>query len=836
VTGGWDAFTLPEQPVASGVRRPRALFASPATVIGLRAGSVTVAGSARTLSVWLYGDPPAGLVDPSLWSLEGSPRSEVTAGGTVVAAGADPDGNPVPAHVDLPVTATAGALPGRAPYRLHVVPAGLAAIGLEVDPLRAFLPVRLRPECGDAPDCIQVPAPPPPLTAPDYDTLARDYAGLRAMLLERLGALDPGADTSPADVTVTLIELMAHLGDLLSYRQDRVATEAWLGTARRRASVTRHARLVDFPVVPAVSAATVLQVLVARPALLLPDDAAFVVQLGDTATDAAADPDTEPDAANFTIETEAAVTVRASHAEVALYDWTEGDATLTAGATSAVLVRPPAADGVSLADWLPVGSLLGFEVVDPGPPGDQQEWAARVANWPPGTTTAQPVRDPLASHPAQVVRVTHAAEIADPLSPSLPLIRVFWDDPDALTRDVPASVAAGGGSPRVGVARLGLFRAHHGLCVDGPDSIEPFDALTSETPDPSLTEVRDYWLTRGRPAGLSCAPGGRPWQLQTTVRLPSGVTVEAGRVTSLLRAPAGGFSVVVDHDDDDPPRLRFATGAVGLVPPAGSVVTARYQVGTGAAGLIPSNSLTRLVRTSGSATQPCTWLDAAPGVTARNITPGAGGTPGTPLDTVRRDAPQAYAAESRRAVLVSDLPSFALVVPGVARAAARRDWSGSWPVGVVSVESRTDRDDPTLDAAVEQVMDAVRMAGTEVVVVPATPIGLLLALTVCLTPGTDASVARLAILAALRPGSPRAVFAPASHPLGTSVYVSTVVAAVAAVRGVDAVRVTEARRLSEPAGTLHQVLPMGPAEIALCDDDAGAPDRGRIDLTLEGGR
>jgi hypothetical protein len=374
------------------------------------------------------------------------------------------------------------------------------------------------------------------------------------------------------------------------------------------------------------------------------------------------------------------------------------------------------------------------------------------------------------------------------------------------------------------------------LCVDGPDAVAPFDPLTSGRPDPTTTAVGDYWLTRAQPAGLSCEPGGRPWQLATTVMLPSGVAVEAPRVTSLLRAPAGGFSVVVDIDDDDPPRLRFTTGAVGQLPPAQSTVTVRYQVGSGPAGLIAANSLSRLVRTTGSPTQACTWLDAGPNISARNVTPGTGGQAAMPLDVVRRDAPQAYAAEPRRAVLVSDLPPFALEVTGVARATARRDWSGSWPVGVVSVESVTDLDDPALDDAVAQVVDAVRMAGTEVVAVPATPIGLFIALTVCLTPATDTAAARLAVLAVLRPGFPRAVFAPAAHPLGTSVYLSAVVAAVAALPGVDAVRISEARRLSEPVGTRHEVLTMGPAEIAVCDDDPAAPDRGRIELTLEGGR
>ncbi|MEO6998295.1 MAG: hypothetical protein ABI112_09455, partial [Terracoccus sp.] len=797
-TMAYDAWTLPEEPDASAVLRTKALFAG-GSVIGLRAAGCTAIGVVRNVSVWLYADPQAGLVAPALWTLQGSPQVTVVGAGTIVPAGVDIDGNLVPSHLDLPVQAAGGALPGQAPYRLGVDPGGLAGLGLDLDPLRRYLPVRLRPECGDVPDCITVPPAPSLLTAPDYDTLARDYTGLRAMLVERLGALQPAYDPSLADHTITLVELMAHLGDLLAYRQDRVATEAWLGTARRRASVTRHARLVDFAVPPAASASTVVQVQVLHPDLTATDES-FVVQPGDLATDAAVDPDTEAGAACFTTEAANAQTVSASHGEVALHDWGEVDAVLPVGATSAVLVRPPASDPTPLATWLAPGALLGFEVVDPGPAGGQASWATRNQYWPPDDGSGGQTRVSLASHPAQVVTLTHVVAMTDPLAPALPLVRVFWAAGDALTAPVPVSVATDAGSPRVGVARLGLVTAHHGLPVDGPGALTPLDPLTGDTPDPAVTEVGDYRLTRAATAGLSCAPGGRPWQVRTRIALPSGVPVEATRVTSLLRAPSDGFVVVVDLDDDDPPQLRFRTGALGLVPPADSNVTVRYEIGSGPAGAIAANTLTRLLRTTTPLGQQLLWFDAGSGVTARNLTPGVGGEEAMALDVVRRDAPQAYAAVARRAVLVSDLPPFAVAVPGVERAAAHGDWSGSWPVGVVAVETTTDRDDPDVDAAVGQVMEAVRMAGTEIVTVPATPVGLLIALTACLTPTSDSATARLRILAALRPGQPGAVFSAAAHALGSAVYTSAVVAAVAAVPGVDAVRVTEARRLSDPPG------------------------------------
>ena len=84
-----------------------------------------------------------------------------------------------------------------------------------------------------------------PSRAIDY--LAKDYASFRRLMLDRLSVLVPDwRERNPADSWSTLVELLAYAGDHLSYFQDAVATEAYLGTARRRISVRRHARLVDY--------------------------------------------------------------------------------------------------------------------------------------------------------------------------------------------------------------------------------------------------------------------------------------------------------------------------------------------------------------------------------------------------------------------------------------------------------------------------------------------------------------------------------------------------------------------------------------------------------------
>jgi hypothetical protein len=841
-----DQYTLPEQPIATPVERPKELFAGVNGVIGLRAASARQSNGNRLLDVWLYGDPSAGLVNAT-WTLlpaPGAPVPSVT-DVAIVAASTSADGTLVPSHLTLTLKLDS-VPPGRGVYQLRLDPASLPT-GLAIDPLRAFLPVRLRPECGDAGDCVDAAAPPAPLTPPDYDTLARDYTALRATLMERLQSTDPTADTSIADLTVTLVELFAHLGDLLHYRLDRIATECWLSTARRRANVVRHARAVDFAVQPAISAATTIQIVVAPVA---GSDPQATVQPGDTATDATT---IDPAAICFTIDAAGPQIVRGSHAEVALYDWAEDDAQLAAGATSAVLARPTAAAiGTAAADvpaeeWLPAGSLLAFEVVGVDDIERQRAWVAGTL---PTPADVMP-RPPLAGRPAQVVTVTSTAPFTDPLRPHVDLLRVFWDPAEALAVPVPCSVDQSAGA-EVGVARLGLLPAHHGLLVDGPATLAPIDPLTNLTADPQATQVSDYLLVSAGPEatpGLAHAPGGRPWQLEVIVTLPNGTQVLAVRVTSMLRAPAAGFSVVIDADDEVPARLRFRTGALGLVPPSGSTVSARYQVGAGPAGNVAANVTSRLVRCTSAPGVACDWEDVTDDqprvVTARNVTPGTGGAAAMSLDDVRRDAPQAYAAVPRRAVLISDLPPFAAAVPTVLRATARRSWSGSWPVGVVAYESvpgvagqSADSVAAQLQAQVQSALDAVRMAGTEVVSVAATPVGILIALTVCLYPGADPAVARAAILASLRPGTPDApgLFAPGAFRMGTDVYLSTVIAAVAALPQVDAVALTEARRLSDPRGTLETVLVMGPAEVAVCDDDPNEPDRGRIQLTVEGGR
>src|SRR5437773_1217071 len=116
------------------------------------------------------------------------------------------------------------------------------------DPVLSEVNFSFKVECPSdfdcKPECV---CPPASRVEPDINYLAKDYGSFRRLMLDRIALLSPQwTERNAADLGVALVEAMAFIGDYLSYQQDATATEAYLGTARRRISVRRHARLVDY--------------------------------------------------------------------------------------------------------------------------------------------------------------------------------------------------------------------------------------------------------------------------------------------------------------------------------------------------------------------------------------------------------------------------------------------------------------------------------------------------------------------------------------------------------------------------------------------------------------
>ena len=332
------------------------------------------------------------------------------------------------------------------------------------DPLLTAVELSFKVECPSGFDCAPgcgCPRERGEALAIDY--LAKDFGSFRSLMLDRLSLLAPDwRERSAADVGVALVELLAYVADELSYRQDAVATEAYLATARRRTSLRRHARLVDYVVHEGANARAWVRFRVAGELALprrtpiltgAPDVPAVVTPGGPEHRAALA-------AGSETFETVEDAVLYASHERFDFWAWGDAGCCLPRGATSATLVGDH--------PELKAGDVLVLaEVAGPR--------TGRAADADPAKRAA--------------VRLTHVVPSADPsgglfadppTGASVAVTEIAWDEADALPFPLCISVEEQPGLV-VSEAWGNIVLADHGRTVAG----EPL----GEVPPPLLAAV-----------------------------------------------------------------------------------------------------------------------------------------------------------------------------------------------------------------------------------------------------------------------------------------------------------------------------------------------------------
>jgi predicted phage baseplate assembly protein len=289
---------------------------------------------------------------------------------------------------------------------------------------------------------FDIDAPRPPIRqalagAPSaYDPVTyiyRDYQGLRQLMLDRLSVTMPDwTEQHEPDIWITLVELLAYIGDDLSYYEDAVATEAYLQTARNRISIRRHARLVGYRLHEGCNARAWVCVHVTSRVRLRLDDVRFAAAgYSSSQGSAVLNASTLPPDLLASLQQYSPVSVQPgadglqpvvkllpAHNAIGLYSWGENDSYLATGATSAVLIdgAPPDSEGQAPQRTLDlhVGDVLILEeTYDP-------------------LTRGKGPADPSLR---QAVRLTGLRRLVDPLYEQ-PLLEVQWAAEDALTFDL----------------------------------------------------------------------------------------------------------------------------------------------------------------------------------------------------------------------------------------------------------------------------------------------------------------------------------------------------------------------------------------------------------------
>lgn len=732
--------------------------------------------------------------------------------------------------------------------------------------------------------------PPPPV----IDYLAKDYASFRQLMLDRLSETIPKwKQRNPSDIGVMLVELLAYTGDYLSYYQDAVATEAYLGTARKRVSVRRHARMLDYlihdgcnarawvvidfnpPVDPQTNQSN--QITEEGVKLLGPsiekNRSGVKLLTRSTLPDGVLAIEKFQDAVNAgaqVFETLHDVTLYSCLNTIYFYTWGDEQCCLPKGSTQATLEDSGCSDppelknpDCSLQKLLKRGSVLVFEEVR-------------------GTTSGLAI-DADRTH-RHVVRLTKVIPTTDPLTQQ-PILKIKWDIEDALPFDLQISNVDVRGNPitNISVARGNVVLADAGCTIPKPqpgtsrqdvewanktpENLWDDSGWHRTKPRPRLKEgpltqqgyvynLQNQWVHFDEEKSASAAV---KWELRDArpaiaiwENSPPHLTTEAGPLweakRDLLISDRFARHFVVETEEDGRAYLRFGDDTLGKKPQSDTRLFATYRIGNGSSGNVGANTIQNILVLPENLTEDQHhYLDALQKekvIAVYNPLPAQGGVDPEPIEQIRQYAPQAF-REQRRAVTAADYAEKAKQYPGVQNAIADRRWTGSWHTIFITVDRE---DGKLLDDDFKQnlknFLEEFRLAGHDIEIENPRFVALDITMMVKVKAGYFRSAVKKALMDAFSKrillNKQKGFFHPDNFSFGQPVYLSKVLSTAIAVAGVESAYVTRFKRWVESEVQGRQALEIGkiafdPLEIARLDNDPSSPENGKIEFQMEGG-
>lgn len=748
------------------------------------------------------------------------------------------------------------------------------------DPLVSAVDFSFKVECPSDFDCqTERVCPPEAQPQPEINYLAKDYASFRQLMLDRMALLMPQwRERNPADLGIALVELLAYVGDYLSYQQDAIATEAYLFTARRRTSVRRHARLVDYFMHDGCNARVWVQVWVnadlVRPKPANPNDlppsplpkgTKFLTQLPGQPQRLSPDSPTvlqalAPTATVFETMHDVEALFH-SHNEMYFYTWGDRECCLPKGATRASL-RSKNNQPLHLSQ----GDVLIF-LEQRGPKTGNEADADLNKRHAVRLSQVEFTEDPLPSEPVQVVNIQWHSEDVLPF----PLCLGEIEDPSQPGQQQQISIALGnivladrgltiqeqqikdGENDRVPSEKLFTIPISAGdRCqANEPKPVPPrFHPRLQQAPLTQTARVRKLDPITKKQQLVpfdpeASASAAFQWPMEDTIPAITLRENDSSRKTWQPRRDLLGSTTLDPHfvaeiEGDGFATLRFGNGQTdqdtqlgqhGLRPAFGTSFDATYRVGNGKQGNIGADTLFHIVIAANSAIEKI-----------RNPLPAKGGVDPETIEDVRQNAPSAFRTQER-AVTPADYAAVAERYPGIQQAAATFRWTGSWRTVFLTIDRvgglAVDAD---FELKMRQHLERFRLAGHDVEIDSPIYVSLEIDMQVCVRPNYFRSQVKAALLEIfsnrILPDGRPGVFHPDNFTFGQPVYLSRLYAAAQAVDGVASVQVTTFQRqgiLSTIAITQGK-LELGRLEIARLDNNPNFPDRGVFRLRMEGGK
>lgn len=671
--------------------------------------------------------------------------------------------------------------------------------------------------CPSILDCRRSDAECPPEELVDFpvDYLARDFVSIRNALLDFASQRYPRwTEKIEADAGVMLAEIMAALGDELSYIQDRYAREAYLETATQRRSLRHHTQLVDYHIHEGLAAGAFLD---------------LTVKSGAGGT------------GGVFVNAGSRVWAPGQGEPPIPFELGRGLADTTADEGKPRLFWVNAAWNempVHLPDesqpCLPVGStelfLRGaFPMIQQIPSGEDlaKFW---IGKWLLLKTDPQDPSVPARRH---MIRVLEVEQTSDPLSLDaannpIPITRIKWEAEQALPfemclRDMVVRGNLVFATAGATITELFSIRANEnipsqeahrvGRAVERQGPLDDVNGRRSVTFLYSLKQTETLglgWtgdLRNARPEielqevdATDLEPFARPqiWEWKRSLLDSRGFqdhfTHDHGiwrRVIGFRRI--GEVITHVDYASGAGFTVHFGDGEFGRIPGDGAVFQVRYRTGPGTKANLPADTVVNLANPLNEAeTDLAGVLDAV-----TNPLPVTSGIDPENAEAIKQLAPEAFRAVTFRAVRPEDYAEIAERLPFVQRAGASFRWTGSWlsafvtadPLGSfqLSLEQRTE---------LANLMDSVRQAGREVFVRNPRFVNIDLEIAICVEPFAYAGQVKARVIEALlgRKGvrPTKGFFHPDNFTFGTPLRRAALEAAIQdapGVRGVEQMRV-----------------------------------------------
>lgn len=764
---------------------------------------------------------------------------------------------------------------------------------LRLDPLLSTIDFTFdhpagRLDCRTAELCL-----PDAQAAPEIDYLAKDFTSFRQLMLDRLSVLMPAwKERSAADVGVMLVELLAYVADHLSYQQDVIATESYLSTARRRVSVRRHARLLDYAIDEGCNARVWVQVQVERDVVsaapgtpVLPKGTRLLTQVAGQSRVVLSsgvqvsyqNPSMQP----VVFETmENVKGLFAAHNQLSFYTWGARECCLPKGATHATLRG-------ALPDLKPGDVLIFKELVDPrtGAEADAQPAHRHAVR----LTKVLPGSDPLGMWPVErsgaagdrsnVGKVIAEFTVVREPDYSLDVTEIEWGYADALPFPLCVSAVTDYDTTdpehghryveNVSVALGNIVLADHGKTVENLDGTlipnrvpkstldwaAPANGRQCDQSRPAQVPPRFYPRLTYTPLTFAVPYDAGDATLSATeimqfgardavaaITLKSTMVSKDGSIVDrvplcwsprrdLLNSSPTDAHFVVEVEADGAACLRFGDDRHGTRPDANTRFQATYRVGIGAAGNIGRDSLCHILSDDPQ------LLEAIGAV--NNPLPASGGVDPESIEDIRQNAAGSFTLPER-GITPRDYVDIVIreTQLQVHQANAMLRWTGSWYTMFLAVERAGNMPaDDAFTGRLRQRLEQYRMAGTDLVIVAPAYVALEVVMSVSVKPGYLPDNVKTALLKTFSnrqwPDGERGVFYPDNYTFGQPVYLNPLYAAAGAVPGVDSVTITSFQRQGlAGTGLADGVLVMAWFEIPILENNPHYPERGLFGLTV----